>query len=111
MQSESYSFKRLMGQLAKITNFQSKPMDRFKKIPESFIPDMFMASEDDKILQPDGSYVYKPRIIVDKRELRSMLPGALYFGGFNVIPMWLTYGDYIVSDNIVIERKALADFV
>ena len=54
--------------------------------------------------------MYKPRIIVDKRELRSKLPGALYFSGFNLIPMWLTYGDYIISDDIVIERKSVNDF-
>ena len=100
-----------MNELAKLNNFKSKPEDRFKSIPHSFIPDMFMASEEDKILKEDGSYLYKPRVIVDKRELRSQLPGALYFSGFNVIPMWLTYGDYIVSDTIVIERKAVNDFI
>lgn len=94
-----------------MTDFKSKPQDRFAQIPQSFIPDLHMASEQDKMLMADGNFVYKPRIIVDKRELRSLLPGALFFGGFKVIPMWLTYGDYIVSDDIVIERKSVVDFL
>ena len=75
------------------------------------MPDLHMASEKDKIFTADGSYKYKPRILVDKRELRSLLPGALFFGGFNVIPMWLEYGDYIISDDIAIERKSTQDLL
>lgn len=111
MASEKYAFKNVMTELATLTNFQEKPEERIKDIEKSYIPDLHMASEKDKIFMPDGSYKYKPRILVDKRELRSLLPGALFFGGFNVIPMWLEYGDYIISDEIVVERKSIQDFL
>ena len=56
---------------------------------------------------PDGS---RP-IIVDDREFRSSLPVALVQVGFKVIPALITVGDYVLSDEIVIERKAYSDLV
>lgn len=50
-------------------------------------------------------------IIVDDREFRSFLPIALLKAGFKVVPQHLTVGDYVLSDNIVIERKAYTDLV
>ena len=44
-------------------------------------------------------------IAIDKREFRSYLPMALYLRGFKIIPFFLNIGDYILSKNVVIERK------
>jgi DNA excision repair protein ERCC-4 len=49
----------------------------------------------------------KPRIIVDKREFRSDLPSVLFHEGFEIIPITLQTGDYILSNEIGIERKAV----
>lgn len=56
---------------------------------------------------PNGS---RP-IIVDEREFRSSLPIALVQVGFKVIPALITVGDYVLSDEFVIERKAYSDLV
>ena len=46
-------------------------------------------------------------IAVDSREFSSMTPVYLYEEGFWIIPMQLTVGDYILSDEIAIERKSV----
>jgi hypothetical protein len=46
-----------------------------------------------------------PVVVIDKREFNSDCPGMLYFQGYNVIPMFLKIGDYILDDHMVIERK------
>ena len=46
-----------------------------------------------------------PVVLIDKREFNSDCPGLLYFNGYKIIPMFLKVGDYILSNDIVIERK------
>lgn len=46
-------------------------------------------------------------IAVDSREFSSLTPVYLYEKGFWLIPMVLTVGDYILSDDICIERKSV----
>jgi DNA excision repair protein ERCC-4 len=50
-------------------------------------------------------------VIVDEREFRSSLPLALVSAGFRVIPAVLIVGDYVLSDDIVVERKAYSDLI
>jgi DNA excision repair protein ERCC-4 len=50
-------------------------------------------------------------IIVDEREFGSGLPLPLIAAGFTVVPAVLTVGDYVLTDDIVIERKAYSDLV
>jgi len=45
------------------------------------------------------------KILIDKREFRSLLPSFLYQNGFNIVPVFLKSGDYVLSDNLAIERK------
>jgi len=47
-------------------------------------------------------------IAVDSREFSSLTPIHLYEAGFWVVPIVLTVGDYVLSDQICIERKAVA---
>ena len=47
-------------------------------------------------------------IAVDTREFSSTTPIHLYEKGFWIVPMQLTVGDYILSDDIAIERKSVA---
>jgi DNA excision repair protein ERCC-4 len=51
------------------------------------------------------------QIIVDDREFRSSLPLALLQVGFKVIPAVIAVGDYVLTEDIVIERKAYSDLV
>lgn len=46
-------------------------------------------------------------IVVDSREFSSMTPIYLHEKGFWLIPMVLTVGDYVLSDDICIERKSV----
>jgi DNA excision repair protein ERCC-4 len=48
-------------------------------------------------------------IIVDVREFRSSLPSLLHAAGFKIIPRTLNVGDYILSDEICVERKGISD--
>lgn len=45
------------------------------------------------------------------REFRSTLPSLLHASGLLVIPATLTIGDYILTPDICVERKSLADLI
>src|SRR5215217_7138345 len=48
-------------------------------------------------------------ILVDHRELRSGIPGALKRAGVPVAAAQLPAGDYVLSDRLIVERKTGAD--
>lgn len=50
-----------------------------------------------------------PRIIVDARELRSQLPFLIWQQRMKLVPVTLKVGDYILTPDIVVERKSLLD--
>ena len=54
-----------------------------------------------------GQQAYRPIILVDKREFWAPLPSKLYHDGFMVVPVLLEKGDYILSNNLVVERKCV----
>ncbi|PFH49381.1 hypothetical protein AMATHDRAFT_147779 [Amanita thiersii Skay4041] len=51
------------------------------------------------------------RVVVDMREFRSTLPSLLHAASLLVVPATLTVGDYILTPDICVERKSLADLV
>lgn len=51
------------------------------------------------------------KIIVDTRDLRSSLPYLLHLYGFEIDPITITVGDYILSPTICVERKSLSDLI
>jgi DNA excision repair protein ERCC-4 len=52
-----------------------------------------------------------PKVIVDVREFRSSLPSLLHAAGFIVVPLTLTIGDYVITPEMVVERKSLPDLI
>ncbi|WUR04022.1 DNA repair protein RAD16-like [Vairimorpha necatrix] len=50
-------------------------------------------------------------VIVDSRELRADLPFFLYKAGNNLIISTLQIGDYLINEDICIERKNIHDFI
>ncbi|CAE6488441.1 unnamed protein product [Rhizoctonia solani] len=52
-----------------------------------------------------------PRVVVDMREFRSTLPSILHLSQIQVVPATLTVGDYILTPEIVVERKSVPDLV
>lgn len=51
----------------------------------------------------------RTKIVVDVREFMSSLPAVLYAQGFDIIPLTLEIGDYVLSPELVVERKTLSD--
>ncbi|KAL7330954.1 DNA repair protein RAD16, variant 2 [Mucor circinelloides] len=53
-----------------------------------------------------------PQIVtVDMREFRSSLPPILYADGIKIVPFTLQVGDYILSPDMCVERKSIADLI
>lgn len=50
-------------------------------------------------------------IVVDMREFMSALPCVLHSAGFKVKPTTLEVGDYILSPDMCVERKAIPDLI
>lgn len=69
-------------------------IDKFAKLPKYF------GSVKD-LVREKGKGV----ILVDKREFNSRLPFRLYLLGIEIVPIMLEVADYILSNNIGIERK------
>ncbi|VDP05841.1 unnamed protein product [Soboliphyme baturini] len=59
----------------------------------------------------EGSAITEQTIVVDMREFRSELPTHLHTKGIKLAPVILTVGDYVLSPQICIERKAVADLI
>ena len=51
------------------------------------------------------------KIIVDVREFKSILPALIHKRGINIEPVTLEVGDYILSPDVCVERKAVADLI
>lgn len=60
----------------------------------------------------DAQLAARPYVVVDTRELNgSKIPSKMWSHGLDVIPMTLEIGDYIVSDDVCVERKTVADLI
>lgn len=55
--------------------------------------------------------VEQPRVIVDMREFRSQLPCLLFRKGFDVLPVTILVGDYILTPDVCVERKSISDLI
>ena len=51
------------------------------------------------------------KVVVDQRELRSDVVSNLYQLNINLDIQHLNVGDYIISENVGIERKTISDFI
>jgi DNA excision repair protein ERCC-4 len=51
------------------------------------------------------------QVIVDMREFRSTLPSLLHASKMIIVPATLTVGDYILTQEICVERKSIPDLV
>ncbi|CAE8581490.1 unnamed protein product, partial [Polarella glacialis] len=51
------------------------------------------------------------KVVVDMREFRSALPFMLYMRSLTIEPVTIPVGDYILSRDICVERKAIPDLI
>jgi DNA excision repair protein ERCC-4 len=59
-----------------------------------------------------GGALARPYIVTDTRELKgSKIPAKLWSCGFDVNALQLEIGDYVVSNDVVIERKTVPDLI
>lgn len=105
---EDQTFVKLTKAVARLHGVNNRAIDRIKL--DSGLKLVSRKEGENKNLSvssinPDG-----PVVLVDKREFNSETPSLLYFAGYKVLPMFLKIGDYILSNDIVIERKAFEDF-
>ena len=52
-----------------------------------------------------------PRLAVDVREFMSSLPSILHQSGFKLMPATIEVGDYVLSPDVCVERKAIPDAI
>lgn len=55
--------------------------------------------------------VINQKVIVDMREFRSELPCLLYKRGIDIIPWTIAIGDYILTNEMCVERKSVSDLI
>lgn len=104
---EKDSFTSLIREKANMPKFFSTEDDEQSKFNESF------RHLNSKTRIAGGGLIATEtnRIIVDMRDFNSQLPFVCHLAGLEVIPAMLTVGDYILSDEICVERKAVRDLI
>ena len=102
---EDETFVKLTKNMAHLHGFKTRAEDRIKF--DSALKELDKGKKELQVtrINPDG-----PAVLIDKREFNSATPGLLYFNGYKVLPMFLKSGDYILSNDMAIERKAFEDF-
>ncbi|KYQ90107.1 DNA excision repair protein 4 [Tieghemostelium lacteum] len=53
----------------------------------------------------------KKTVIIDSFEFKSTLPVVLHNKGFDIVPLRLEIGDYVITPQIAVERKSLSDLI
>lgn len=95
-QKENQLFENILKE-SLIVPMEETPQNRIKNLEEVYKSVNTRAPTMEKT----------PVIIVDKREFHSNLPSVLFHEGFIVVPRFLDKGDYILSDDICVERKSV----
>lgn len=100
VKKENRCFEFILQEKSKLPLLSEEPSQHIKKIVVNMSTRVgrgLTNSEDNK-----------PIIIIDKREFKCNLPTKLFFEGFQIIPIMLEKGDYILTDEICVERKAVS---
>lgn len=72
---------------------------------------LLFRKEEDEVSDVGEASEKCPTIIVDMREFRSELPTLLHSRNMKLVPATLIVGDYVLSPQICVERKAPQDLV
>ncbi|KAJ1853156.1 DNA repair protein RAD16 [Coemansia sp. RSA 1822] len=107
MRREREAFERLIGDKAKLV----VPLDERGT----------MASPGSRLLQTVANRTLRSArnaestepatVVVDVREFRAPLASLLHAAGFHIVPRTLDVGDYVLHDDLVVERKSLPDLI
>ena len=100
---ENSAFVSLLNERSSLPILDDNPESRIKKI-------IYQKNISTRIGRGLGHAINlnnRPIIIVDKREFNSPVPAKLFHDGFWIIPILLEKGDYVLSNNLVVERKCV----
>lgn len=100
---ENSAFVTLLNERSSLPILDDNPESRIKRI-------IYQKNVSTRIGRGLGHAINlnnRPIIIVDKREFNSPVPAKLFHDGFWVIPILLEKGDYVLSNTLVVERKAV----
>ncbi|KAF2074524.1 hypothetical protein CYY_004151 [Polysphondylium violaceum] len=64
-----------------------------------------------KKLLPPPTTMGKKQVIIDSHEFKSSLPVVLHNNDFEIIPLRLEIGDYVITPTMAVERKSLSDLI
>jgi DNA excision repair protein ERCC-4 len=105
---EKDAFTKLIREKANMPKYFSTDDDEKAKFDESF---RHLNSKTRIAGGGNLKAVNTNKIIVDMRDFNSQLPFVCHLAGLEVIPAMLTVGDYILSNDICVERKAVRDLI
>lgn len=108
IKQEKDAFTKLIREKANMPKFFSTDDDERSKFEESF-----RHLNTNTRIAGGGLTSLKSsnKVIVDMRDFVSQLPFVCHLAGLEVIPAMLTVGDYILTDEICVERKAVRDLI
>lgn len=104
---EKEAFEKLIQTKAVMAPYHEEAGVSIEFIIEDALIKSGMTSYNAAIKDPE----FPRKIIVDTRDLRSSLPFLLYNYGFEIDPLTIPVGDYILSPSICVERKSLPDLI
>lgn len=109
LRKEKESFQQLIQERAHMM----VPLDREGKLGAALMEDPILPSTVAGSSRKAGGRQEKcaQRVIVDVREFRSTLPSVLHKKGMEIVPLTLEVGDYILTENICVERKSVSDLI
>lgn len=117
LRREKEAFEKLIKQKAAMVvpeDREGKTVDNEELSRDSRkASDVIMESEVSRTRKGGGDTGVKvqPKVIVDMREFRSLLPSLLHKRGIDVEPVTLEVGDYILTPEICVERKSISDLI
>lgn len=108
---EKEAFERLVQEkkhMVMPTSLYETPLPTPGSYIDKLVADTRLVTRDASSL-PSSSSSSCLRVVVDIREFRSSLPNLLHNGGMTILPLTLTIGDFVLTPEIVIERKSVSD--
>eukprot|EP00624_Nannochloropsis_granulata_P000398 evm.model.NODE_115_length_3460_cov_26.111561.2 len=109
---EKEAFERLVQEkkhMVMPTTLYETPLPTPGSYIDKLVADTRLVTRGPSSLPSSSSSSSCLQVVVDIREFRSSLPNLLHNGGMAILPLTLTIGDFVLTPEIVIERKSVSD--
>ncbi|XP_027196921.2 DNA repair endonuclease XPF mei-9 [Dermatophagoides pteronyssinus] len=121
LQIEKESFEKLIQEKSRLPDHKENEgivgehPDLIRGKPTLFHPDEYAERINSRLGCGGGNMeknsTSNPQVLIDLREFRSALPSYIHKIGIDLIPVTLEIGDYIITPESCIERKAIPDLL